>query len=204
MRVRATLPPRSPISPAAGSSVRRTPRPTAECRRGKHPNALAAVPAAGAVPQPGWIEAADRFMHATDQLDGAARAAVFRPAGATDYLRPSLAEIGALLRAALGGGPGPEQGLLIAASLLRCRGRPFRRRRCGNCVAASARAPAHGHAVGSGRHHALEHDRFKSKRLPHARPAPSPHPNSGLPRVYPSSALKPRSKSETSDFDWER
>ena len=70
---------------------------------------------AGAVPQAGWIEAADRFMQATDLLDGAARAAVFRPPGATDYLRPSLAEIIALLRTALGGGPpGPEQGLLIA------------------------------------------------------------------------------------------
>ena len=70
---------------------------------------------AGAVPQAGWIEAADRFMQATDLLDGAARAAVFRPPGATDYLRPSLAEIIALLRIALGGGPpGPEQGLLIA------------------------------------------------------------------------------------------
>src|SRR5512144_1441736 len=59
---------------------------------------------AGAVPQAGWIEAADRFMQATDLLDGAARAAVFRPPGATDYLRPSLAEIIALLRTALGGG----------------------------------------------------------------------------------------------------
>jgi glycosyltransferase involved in cell wall biosynthesis len=69
---------------------------------------------AGATPQPGWIDAAERFMHATDQLDGAARAGVFRPAGAADFLRPGLAEIGALLRVALGGGPGPEQGLLIA------------------------------------------------------------------------------------------
>jgi glycosyltransferase involved in cell wall biosynthesis len=69
---------------------------------------------AGAVPQAGWIDAAERFMQATDLLDGAARAAVFRPASATDYLRPSVAEIIALLRTAFGGGPGPEQGLLIA------------------------------------------------------------------------------------------
>jgi len=69
---------------------------------------------AGVVPQPGWIDAADRFMQATDLLDGAARAAVFRPPVAVDYLRPSLAEVVALLRTALGGGPGPDQGLLIA------------------------------------------------------------------------------------------
>jgi hypothetical protein len=69
---------------------------------------------AGAVPQAGWIDAADRFMQTTDLLDGAARAAVFRPPGATNYLRPSLAEIVVLLRTAFAGGPGPEQGLLIA------------------------------------------------------------------------------------------
>jgi glycosyltransferase involved in cell wall biosynthesis len=69
---------------------------------------------AGAVPQAGWIDAADHFMQITDLLGGAARAAVFRPPGATDYLRPSLAEIVVLLRTAFGGGPGPEQGLLIA------------------------------------------------------------------------------------------
>jgi glycosyltransferase involved in cell wall biosynthesis len=69
---------------------------------------------AGAVPQAGWIDATDRFMQATDLLNGAARAAVFRPPAPTDYLRPSLAEIIALLRTALGGGPDPEQGLLIA------------------------------------------------------------------------------------------
>jgi glycosyltransferase involved in cell wall biosynthesis len=68
---------------------------------------------AGTVPQAGWIDAANRFMQATDLLDGAVRAAVFRPPGATDYLRPSLAEIVTLLRTAFGG-PCPEQGLLIA------------------------------------------------------------------------------------------
>ncbi len=47
-------------------------------------------------------------------LDDAARAAVFRPPGVADLLRPGLAEVIALLRVALGGGARPEQGLLIA------------------------------------------------------------------------------------------
>jgi glycosyltransferase involved in cell wall biosynthesis len=68
---------------------------------------------AGAVPQPGWVDAADRFMQSAD-LEGASRAAVFRPPGAADYLRPTLSEIFALLRSALGSGPGPNQGLLIS------------------------------------------------------------------------------------------
>lgn len=69
---------------------------------------------AGLVPAPGWVDAVDRFMAATDRLDDAARAAVFRPQGAADLLRPGLAEVMALLRVALGGGARPEQGLLIA------------------------------------------------------------------------------------------
>jgi glycosyltransferase involved in cell wall biosynthesis len=69
---------------------------------------------AGTVPEPGWITAADRFMEAADRLDGAARAAVFRPPGAADLLRPGLSELIAILRVALGGGTRPEQGLLIA------------------------------------------------------------------------------------------
>lgn len=69
---------------------------------------------AGCVPEPGWVVAADRFMAGTDRLDGAARAAVFRPAGAADLLRPALSELFALLRVAFGGGARPEQGLLIA------------------------------------------------------------------------------------------
>ncbi len=69
---------------------------------------------AGTVPEPGWIAAADRFMEATDRLDDAARAAVFRPPGAADLLRPGLSELIAILRVALGGGAKPEQGLLIA------------------------------------------------------------------------------------------
>jgi glycosyltransferase involved in cell wall biosynthesis len=69
---------------------------------------------AGTVPEPGWVTAADNFMGATDQLDGAARAAVFRPSSASDALRPAWTEVVTLLRVALGGGARPEQGLLIA------------------------------------------------------------------------------------------
>ena len=107
---------------------------------------------AGAVPQPGWIDAADHFMQATDVLEGAARAAVFRPPGAVDHLRPSLGEVIALLRSALGGGPGPEQGLLICPPLLRGGRRPSPRCRCRDGLAASARSPAHSHAAGRGHH----------------------------------------------------
>ncbi len=69
---------------------------------------------AGYVPEPGWIAAAERFIDATDTLDGAARAAVFRQPGAADLLHPRLSEVAALLRVIFGGGPKPEQGLLIA------------------------------------------------------------------------------------------
>ena len=69
---------------------------------------------AGCVPEPGWIGAAERFMQAADQLDGAKRAAVFRPPGVADLLRPGLAELVNLMRVAFGGGAKPEQGLLIA------------------------------------------------------------------------------------------
>ena len=69
---------------------------------------------AGCVPEPAWIEVAERFMQATDMLDNAARAAVFRPPAAADMLRPGLSEVIALIRVALGGGARPEQGLLIA------------------------------------------------------------------------------------------
>jgi glycosyltransferase involved in cell wall biosynthesis len=69
---------------------------------------------AGCVPEPGWIVAADRFIEATDRLDGAARAAVFRPPGAGDLLHPRLSELAALIRVMLIGGARPDQGLLIA------------------------------------------------------------------------------------------
>ncbi|HEX3339608.1 MAG TPA: glycosyl transferase [Pseudolabrys sp.] len=72
---------------------------------------------AGSVPQPGWIDAADHFMQSTDAFGSATRAAVFRPLGAVDHLRPTLREVFALLRSALGSGPGPDQGLLISRHL---------------------------------------------------------------------------------------
>ena len=68
---------------------------------------------AGMVPEPGWIAAAERFMQAADMADKP-RAAVFRPPGVADLMRPGLREILALLRVTLGGAPRPEQGLLIS------------------------------------------------------------------------------------------
>ncbi len=69
---------------------------------------------AGCVPEPGWIAAAEHFIQATDMIEGAGRAAVFRPRSAADLMRPRLTELMIMLRAALGGAPAPEQGLLIA------------------------------------------------------------------------------------------
>jgi glycosyltransferase involved in cell wall biosynthesis len=66
---------------------------------------------AGIVPEPGWVEATERFIEASGDTK---RAAVFRPPGVADLLRPGLAELLALLRVTLGGGARPEQGLLIA------------------------------------------------------------------------------------------
>ncbi len=69
---------------------------------------------AGTVPEPGWIAATERFIEAAERIDGATRAAVFRPPGAVDLLHPRLSELAALLRVVFGGGAKPEQGLLIA------------------------------------------------------------------------------------------
>jgi len=71
---------------------------------------------AGCVPGPGWVGAAERFMAAADESNKR-RAAVLRPPGTADLLRPALAELVGLLRIAFGGGPRPEQGLLIASQL---------------------------------------------------------------------------------------
>ena len=72
---------------------------------------------AGTVLEPGWVGIVDRFIEKADMLDGSARAAVFRPPGVADLLRPGLAEVLAMLRVALGGGAKPDQGLLIARAL---------------------------------------------------------------------------------------
>ena len=61
------------------------------------------------MPEPGWIEAAERFIAGADAADRRARAAVFRPPGVADLLRPALAEMLALLRVAFGGGASPSR-----------------------------------------------------------------------------------------------
>ena len=66
---------------------------------------------AGCVPEPDWVAATERFIEATG---GSERAAVFRPPGVADLLRPGLAEMLELVRVAFGGGARPEQGLVIA------------------------------------------------------------------------------------------
>ncbi len=72
---------------------------------------------AGCVPERGWIAASERFMQTNDRGEDAGRAAVFRPPGVSDPLRPGLAELFNVLRVACGGRPGPEQGLLISKRL---------------------------------------------------------------------------------------
>ena len=71
---------------------------------------------AGTVPEPGWIAETERFLRAAE-LSEPPRAAVFRLPRTADLMRPRLAELSAMLRVALGGGPRPEQGLLIARRL---------------------------------------------------------------------------------------
>ena len=58
---------------------------------------------AGAVPEPGWISAAENFMGKAAGTDRP-QAAVFRPAGRASTMRPGLSEFLTLLRAAFGGG----------------------------------------------------------------------------------------------------
>ena len=71
---------------------------------------------AGAVPQPGWIDAAEHFMQTAELSDGAGRAGVFRLPSPTN-VRPGLAEVVAVVRALIARGPRPEQGLLITRRL---------------------------------------------------------------------------------------
>lgn len=72
---------------------------------------------AGAVPQPGWIEAADHFIQTTGLQGDTGRAAIFRLSGPTNAVGPGFAELLAVLRSAIARGPRPEQGLLIARRL---------------------------------------------------------------------------------------
>lgn len=72
---------------------------------------------AGAVPQPGWIEAADHFIQTTGLQGDAGPAAIFRLSGPANAVGPGFAELLAVARAAIARGPRPEQGLLIARRL---------------------------------------------------------------------------------------
>ena len=68
----------------------------------------------GTVPEPGWVEAVERFIGAGTETE---RAAVFRRR-TDDFDQPGLAAALAALRAALfGSATSPEQGLLIARRL---------------------------------------------------------------------------------------
>jgi hypothetical protein len=67
----------------------------------------------GIVPDRLWADETMRFIEASD----GSQAAVFRPATAPAGERPLIFDALALLRAALGGRPRPEQGLVIAKSL---------------------------------------------------------------------------------------
>ncbi len=72
---------------------------------------------AGAVPQPGWIDAAERFIQTAGLPEGNEQAGIFRLAGAANAVRPGFAELVALVCAAIARGPKPEQGLLIPRRL---------------------------------------------------------------------------------------
>src|SRR6266571_1362354 len=71
---------------------------------------------AGVVPDVSWVAEATRFIEDAER-SGASRAAVFRPAPAPATARPALVEALFLLRAALGGRPRPDQGLIVAKRL---------------------------------------------------------------------------------------
>jgi len=65
-----------------------------------------------------WPEEASRFIQASELgATASARAAAFRPPGEAESFAAMLAEGVALIIAALGGRPRPQQGLLISKSL---------------------------------------------------------------------------------------
>jgi glycosyltransferase involved in cell wall biosynthesis len=92
------------IASAAGRGARLE----AAAETARAPWLLFLVP--GTVPDPAWIDEAQRFVEENGAA-GSERAAVFRPVAGS---RPLLVEAFALARAALGGRPRPGQGLLIA------------------------------------------------------------------------------------------
>ena len=73
---------------------------------------------AGVVLEYSWVAEAVRFI-ADAEVAPDARVAIFRPAGPGGGMRPTFAEVFALLRFALGRRAGSEQGLLIAKSFYR-------------------------------------------------------------------------------------
>jgi hypothetical protein len=73
---------------------------------------------AGTVLDATWIDETARFIEDDERRDlSHSRAAVFRPVPGASVARPVLVEALSLLRAALGGRPRPDQGLLIAKHL---------------------------------------------------------------------------------------
>jgi glycosyltransferase involved in cell wall biosynthesis len=73
---------------------------------------------AGMVLDHSWVAETVGFI-ADAEVSPDARAAIFRPAGPGGGMRPTFAEVFALLRFALGRRAGSEQGLLIAKSFYR-------------------------------------------------------------------------------------
>jgi glycosyltransferase involved in cell wall biosynthesis len=77
----------------------------------------------GIEPDAAWVDEVPRFIAACKSRGEAARvAAVFRPARSAYALRPTLSEILALTRAALGAAPRPDQGLILSRELYRAVG----------------------------------------------------------------------------------
>ena len=72
----------------------------------------------GSVPEPGWLEATERFIRTHDGDTASAQAAVLGRRSAGTGLREAFR----LLTAALGARPDPQQGLLIHKSLYRSLG----------------------------------------------------------------------------------
>jgi len=72
----------------------------------------------GTLLDPTWIEETMAFIAGNERRpEESRRAAVFRPVSGADAPRPLLIDALFLLRAALGGRPRPQQGLLIAKPL---------------------------------------------------------------------------------------